>query len=53
MVMKPKLTESLAYLFKYPQINYMQNIRLKCICITKGDIGSGKYCLVFCLVTTR
>ena len=53
MVMKSKLTESLAYLFKYPQINYMQIFPLKFICITKDDIGSGKYCLVFCLVTTR
>ena len=47
MVMKRKLTESLAYLFKYPQINYMQIFRLKYICITKGDYRKWKYCLVF------
>ena len=34
--MKPKLTETLAYISTL-KINYMQNIRLKCICIIKGD----------------
>ena len=46
--MKTKLTETLVYISTL-KINYMYNKR---VCIIKGIIGSVKYCLVFCLVTT-